>query len=113
MDYYLQEYTLMNNYNLFIGDAAFIPFPNNTFDSIITDLPYGHSTIIRGDNIDSLYTNSLLEIYRVLKKNKLAVIVSSSDINIKLRNINFLIFRVYKQRIHKSLTRFITVIKKN
>lgn len=70
IDYYKKNNSLNTSYNLILGDSKVLPFPNNYFDSIITDFPYGQSTIIGGSSINELYSKSIYEIYRVLKKNK-------------------------------------------
>lgn len=112
-NYYSNKYYIKNNkYNLIIGDASKIPFRKNSFDAVISDFPYGQSTSIIGHSLNQLYLYSIAEIYRILKKDKYAVIVSSIEIKDIIYKFNFKIINIYKQRIHKSLTRFITVIKK-
>lgn len=91
------------------ADAAKMPYPDKIFDAVATDLPYGQSTTIGAENLDTLYKNSLKEIRRVLKDGGRAVIVTHRDI----RNFAEEIFEVsgyYEERVHKSLTRRILVL---
>ena len=112
IEYYNQINSWSNNYDLLLCDAKNIPFPDNYFDSIITDLPYGHSTIIMGISKEDLFISSFLEIYRVLKKDHLSVIIASQMLTELLNNTKFKLIKIYSQRVHKSLTRFIHLIKK-
>lgn len=91
------------------ADAAQMPYPNEIFDAIATDLPYGQSTSIGAENLDTLYLNSLKEIRRVLKKGGRAVIVTHRDIQSLAKEI-FEVSGYYEQRVHKSLTRRILVL---
>ena len=111
IEYYNQINSWSNNYDLLLCDAKNIPFPDNYFDSIITDLPYGHSTIIMGTSKEDLFISSFLEIYRVLKKDHLSVIIASQILTELLNNTKFKLIKIYSQRVHKSLTRFIHLIK--
>lgn len=91
------------------ADATKMPYPNDSFDAVATDLPYGQSTKIEAESLDALYKNSLAEISRVLKKGKRAVIVTHKDIR-HLACEYFEIKGYYEQRVHKSLTRRILVL---
>ncbi len=91
------------------ADATNMPYPNEAFDAIATDLPYGQSTTIGADSIDTLYTGSLKEIRRVLKPGGRAVIVTHTDIRPLAKDL-FEIVGYYEQRVHKSLTRRILVL---
>lgn len=91
------------------ADAAKMPYPDGIFDAVATDLPYGQSTTIGSDSLDKLYTESLTEIRRILKKGGRAVIVTHRDIRDIAKDI-FVISGYYEQRVHKSLTRRILVL---
>ena len=91
------------------ADATNMPYPDRIFDAIATDLPYGQSTTIGAESIDTLYTESLKEIRRVLKSGGRAVIVTHKDIRPLAEDL-FEIIGYYEQRVHKSLTRRILIL---
>ncbi|MFQ6054957.1 MAG: TIGR01177 family methyltransferase [Methanosarcinales archaeon] len=104
------EYYNNNSYTLIVGDACNIPLKAESISAIVTDLPYGISTKIFLKNKKDLYKESLKEIYRILKNKGHIVIVSNKLIEEKI--IGFEIVEKHKQRVHKSLTRYIYVLKK-
>ncbi|HJK68500.1 MAG TPA: methyltransferase domain-containing protein, partial [Methanocorpusculum sp.] len=91
------------------ADATRMPYPDNCFDAVATDLPYGQSTTIGADSLDYLYVESLKEIRRILKQGGRAVVVTHRDIRHLAENL-FEISGYYEQRVHKSLTRRILVL---
>ena len=91
------------------ADATNMPYPDGVFDAIATDLPYGQSTTIGAESIDTLYTESLKEIRRVLRSGGRAVIVTHKDIRPLAEDL-FEIVGYYEQRVHKSLTRRILIL---
>lgn len=94
-----------------IADAMSLPFANATVNRIVTDLPYGQSVLIIGDAIENLYSRSFTEMVRVLTDDGKAVVVSHRDIR-DIASHYFTIDRFFEQRIHRSLTRRIMVLKK-
>jgi tRNA (guanine10-N2)-dimethyltransferase len=94
---------------LFVADAGSLPLKNNVFDAVATDLPYGQSSSIMGEGLESLYIQSLEEIRRVLKPGKRAVIVTHRDIRAIASPI-MNICEFHEQRVHKSLTRRVMVL---
>jgi tRNA (guanine10-N2)-dimethyltransferase len=101
------------DYNLLQGDACKLPLKNSCIDSVITDPPYGRSAMIKAESIRHLYEESFAEMYRVLKPASKAVIVSEMEINRIALDAGFTIMKQYSQRIHRSLTRNITILQKN
>ena len=91
------------------ADAACMPYPDGMFDAVACDLPYGQSTTIGAESLDTLYTESLREIRRILKKGGRAVVVTHKDIRSLTAEL-FTISGYYEQRVHKSLTRRILVL---
>ncbi|WNY29421.1 hypothetical protein MmiEs2_16500 [Methanimicrococcus stummii] len=101
------------NYDLFVGDACGLPFEDEMADAIITDPPYGRSAAIKAESLERLYDESFKEMFRVLKIGKKAVVVSEIEVEKFAFDAGFQIENIYKQRVHKSLTRTITVLNKN
>lgn len=93
------------------ADVRSLPFPSASFDAVVTDLPYGQSSSIRAESLDSLYQHALEEITRVLKPRRRAVLVTHRDIW-DLAACFLEIVGCYSQRVHKSLTRHILVLEK-
>jgi len=94
-----------------VADAGFLPFPDDSVDHIVSDLPYGQSVLIIGSDLNDLYLQAFSEIKRVIKPGKRSVIVTHRDI----RNMAEKFFSViiqYEQRVHRSLTRRILVVVK-
>ncbi|MDY0266942.1 MAG: TRM11 family methyltransferase [Methanimicrococcus sp.] len=107
-----QSSTDLISYDLFVGDACGLPFENESADSIITDPPYGRSAAIKAESLEWLYEKSFVEMFRVLKFGKKAVVVSEISVEAFAKDAGFEIEEIYKQRVHRSLTRTITVLKK-
>ncbi|MDR0767073.1 MAG: THUMP domain-containing protein [Methanosarcinales archaeon] len=99
-------------YDLFVGDACSLPFCCEIADAVITDPPYGRSAAIKAESLERLYDESFKEMFRVLKSGKKAVVVSEIEVESYAREAGFHIENIYKQRVHKSLTRTITVLSK-
>lgn len=93
-----------------IADVRHLPFPDNSVDHVVSDLPYGQSVFIIGSGLDDLYTHALGEMKRVTKPASRSVIVTHRDIR-PLVSSFFSIAEYFEQRVHKSLTRRILVIE--
>jgi tRNA (guanine10-N2)-dimethyltransferase len=106
LDFYGAKYFLL------ISDACNLPLKNCCIDAIATDPPYGRSAKIEAKGIEDLYRRSLIEMHRVLKENKIAIVVSDRSIKSLAENAKFEVLEVIQQRVHKSLTRYIWVLKK-
>jgi tRNA (guanine10-N2)-dimethyltransferase len=111
MDVFMVRGTRRNipDAGLFLADAGTLPIKDSSVDAVATDLPYGQSSSIMAEGLDSLYTQSLEEIRRVLKPGKRAVIVTHRDIRAIASPIMDLC-EFHEQRVHKSLTRRIMVL---
>ncbi len=117
----LRDYGL--NGDLIVGDASKIALQDNSVDAIVTDMPYGRSSLISGSGyfttdsrsgfLKRLYQNVLNEIHRVLKaRGKVVVISNSSSIYSLSREYNFRVLENHKYRVHKSLNRYIAILEK-
>ncbi|SFM48425.1 TRM11 family SAM-dependent methyltransferase [Methanolobus profundi] len=107
----LDEYDA--DHSLLVGDACRVPLKDSSVDAIVTDPPYGRSAAIRAESLHHLYTDSFVEMYRVLKQGKLAVVVSEIKVEEFAENAGFTIADVFTQKVHKSLTRTFTVLYKD
>lgn len=106
LDYYNIDYTLMYQ------DACNLALKNESMDAVVTDPPYGRSAMIKAQSIEHLLAKSLNEINRVLKKGKRVVFVSNRPIEALAKGSGFKIAEIHLQRVHKSLTRHISVLEK-
>lgn len=109
--------------NLVVGDASKMALRDDSVDAIVTDPPYGRSSLVSGVGYltvesrslfrESLYRNALAEFHRVLKKRGKVVVISNSDSIYSLsREYGFRILDRCKYRVHKSLSRYIAVLEK-
>jgi tRNA (guanine10-N2)-dimethyltransferase len=98
--------------DLLLSDATHLPFGNNTIDAVVTDFPYGQSVCIKKtDTMANLYADALDEIHRVLKVGHRAVVVTHKDISEFVASPMTILQR-HEQRVHKSLTRRVLVLKR-
>ena len=104
-----------------VSEASEIPLRASSIDAIATDLPYGRASLISGSSsppsrpafIERLHQDAMAEIYRVLKPGRKAVIVSNSPaFHSRSREHGFRLIEQHTYRVHKSLTRYITVLEK-
>jgi tRNA (guanine10-N2)-dimethyltransferase len=98
--------------DLMLADATLLPFGEHTIDAVVTDFPYGQSVCIKKtDTMANLYADALDEIHRVLKVGNRAVIVTHKDISDIVAS-HMSILQQHEQRVHKSLTRRVFVLKR-
>jgi tRNA (guanine10-N2)-dimethyltransferase len=97
---------------LLIQDARKLGLADESVDTVVTDLPYGRSSRIQAQSYAQLRSEAIAEIYRVLKKDKRAVIISYTPIENDVKEAGFSIVERHTQYVHKSLTRTIVVAKK-
>ncbi len=106
-----------------VGDASQLPLGDSTVDALATDVPYGKSSFVSGSgsfnaeshaaSLERLYQHALDEIHRVLKPGRKAVIVSNSPFfHYFYRKNDLHLLEKHVYRVHKSLNRYITVLKK-
>ncbi len=106
LDHYNIDHSLMYQ------DACGMALRDESVDAVVTDPPYGRSAAIKAESLEHLLTGSLSEIYRVLKKGKRAVFISEREIEILAKDAGFRVVQSHLQRVHKSLTRRISVLEK-
>ncbi|NYT18784.1 MAG: methyltransferase domain-containing protein [Methanosarcinales archaeon] len=100
------------DHTMMLGDACRVPLVDASIDAVIADPPYGRSARIEAESLHHLYEASFAEMYRVLKPGGTAIIVSEIDIAEFVKDAGFVTKAQYLQRVHKSLTRKITVLQK-
>ena len=83
-------------------------------DAVVTDPPYGISTTTCGEGTDGIFKEFLSSIEHSMKKDALLVMASpdSLDIDSLLDDVGFVLLERYSIKMHKSLTRIISVIAK-
>lgn len=101
---------------LHLGDARNLDniFEKNSIDAIATDPPYGRSTKLRGKILSDLIKDVLFAAKTVLKPGKRIVIVMPQHINNVLlaQEVGFKLCGSYRNRVHRSLTRVVSVMEK-
>jgi tRNA (guanine10-N2)-dimethyltransferase len=94
-----------------VADTTALPFGDSCIPAVVTDLPYGQSVSIGASSLEALYHHALHEIRRVLVPGRRAVVVTHRDIEFLTEGL-FTIVGSYRQRVHRSLTRRILVLRK-
>ena len=100
------------DYTFVKGDARMMPFKEGTISAIVTDPPYGRSAAILAESLEDLYSCALEDIQRVLKPGGIAVVVSDKDTSEYGKQVGLKVLDIYFQRVHRSLTRRVTVFQK-
>lgn len=93
--------------DLFRGDATRLPFGDDTIPVAVADVPYGRQSPIVGDTIDTLVVATLEELFRVCDR---AVIVADRSWVEAARAAGWTVTAIARQRVHRSLTRFLHVL---
>lgn len=100
------------NYSVFLQDAGIMAIREGSVDCVLTDPPYGRSALIQARSLEELMRHSLFEISRVLRTGGRAVLVSECNIVEWAEEAGFVVSDMFIQRVHRSLTRRITVADK-
>ncbi len=82
------------------------------FDAIVTDPPYGRSSTLMGEKIQSLYGQFLNDAKKILKKKGKIVIVAPVEVDMEKAAKGYRIEQKHLQRVHKSLYRHFFVLSK-
>jgi tRNA (guanine10-N2)-dimethyltransferase len=84
-------------------------------DAVVTDPPYGISTSTGGENSEKIFYQFLDSISKNMKTNGIIVLASPDSLNLDeiLNKLDFKILERHEIKMHKSLTRVISVISKN
>ncbi len=108
------QYCNIKDYEVFQGDARNIEL-HYKVDAIVTDPPYGISASTAGVESKQIYEESLLSMQEILKDDGYICMATPHylDIYELVSHTKFKIIEQYHIRMHKSLTRVISVLKKN
>jgi len=98
--------------DLLVQDARRLALRDNCVDAVATDLPYGRSVSVRAHSLNQLTAAALAEMFRVLKRDARAVLISHAPIEHEVADAGFAIEELHTQFVHKSLTREIVVARK-
>jgi tRNA (guanine10-N2)-dimethyltransferase len=104
----------INDYEIFEADARKLKLAYQV-DGIATDPPYGISASTRGSDSSELYEEALYSFEHLIKDEGLMCLATPHTMDIQniLEGTKFEIIEQYHIRMHKSLTRVISVLKKN
>jgi len=108
------QYCNIKDYQVFQGDARNIKL-HYKVDAIVTDPPYGISASTAGIESKKIYKESLLSMQEILKEDGYVCMATPHylDIHELVSHTKFKIIEQYHIRMHKSLTRVISVLKRN
>jgi putative methyltransferase (TIGR01177 family) len=100
-------------WNIISSSSQHLPLKENSINLIVTDPPYGVSTILKEYNFNELITFVLKESFRVLKKQgRIVISIPSNNPLPVFINKDQILFSV-SNLVHRSLTRVIWVLQKN
>ncbi|NOZ76494.1 MAG: TIGR01177 family methyltransferase [Euryarchaeota archaeon] len=109
------EFYGVRGFTLETGDATALPerYPG-FFDAVVTDPPYGIQASTRGKQLDQVFVDALKAIYGMLKPGGRACVISPTrvEFDAAAENAGFRIRETHYERIHRSLTRRISVLEK-
>lgn len=101
------------DYRVDAGDVMKLEY-EDFFDAVVTDPPYGISASTKGLGLEELYAGALKSIFKALKDDRYACIVSPREVPVESlsEDAGFRVVDTHFERIHRSLTRKILVLKK-
>ena len=108
------NYCGVKDYKVFQGDARKINLPNKV-KAIATDPPYGISASTGGEESQNLYAEALVTMEEILTDTGRLCMATPHymDIEELIQGTNFEIIEQHHIRMHKSLTRVISILKKS
>ncbi|MCX9083360.1 MAG: TRM11 family methyltransferase [Candidatus Methanoperedens sp.] len=106
----LEHYNV--DHSLMFEDACGLALRDDCVDAVVTDPPYGRSAAIKAQSLEYMLGKSLIEVYRVLKPGRRAVFISERPIEKLVQEAGFEVVELHIQRVHKSLTRRMLVLRK-
>ncbi|HEY0196305.1 MAG TPA: methyltransferase domain-containing protein, partial [Methanobacterium sp.] len=108
----LQHYNI-SDFEVFREDVRKLKLPYKV-DAVATDPPYGISTSTRGEKSHILYEKALLSLENLIKEDGRICMATPHYMDIKkfVEGTKFKIIEQHHIRMHKSLTRVISVLMK-
>ena len=106
------DYCNIDDYKTFHVDVRELKMYEKV-DAVVTDPPYGISTSTMGVSSDEIFSEFLKSIYNNMKEDAYLCMASPHyiDLDPMLDKIGFKIAEKYEIKMHRSLTRIISVIK--
>ncbi|MCC7554446.1 MAG: TIGR01177 family methyltransferase [Methanobacteriaceae archaeon] len=106
------DYCDISDYKTFHVDVRELKMYEKV-DAVVTDPPYGISTSTMGISSDKIFYQFLESIYKNMKHNAFLCMASPHylDLNNMLDKIGFELVEKYEIKMHRSLTRIISVIR--
>jgi len=107
------QHCLIKDFQVFKSDVRNLKLPFKV-DAIVTDPPYGISASTGGERSNELYQQSIDSMQNLINKGGLVCIATPHylDIQDMLQGTNFQIIEQHHIRMHKSLTRVISLLQK-
>ncbi|WP_297982071.1 TIGR01177 family methyltransferase [uncultured Methanobrevibacter sp.] len=107
------EYVGITDYKTHVVDIRELEMYEEV-DAVVTDPPYGISTTTCGEGASGIFKEFLESIEHSMKEDALLVMASpdSLDIDSLFKEVGFVLLERYSIKMHKSLTRIISVIAK-
>ena len=96
---------------IFVGDARNLPLCDGSVDCAVTDLPYGRASHIEGESAEALAREVLKELARVVREDGRVVAVSDRWLDDEANDAGFEVVERVEDRVHRSLTRRIVVLR--
>jgi tRNA (guanine10-N2)-dimethyltransferase len=102
----------ITDYHIFRADARSLPL-TEPVDAVATDPPYGISASTGGEKSQDLYKQSMVSIANIIKEDGRVCMATPHYLDIPevLEGTNFEVIEQHHIRMHKSLTRVISVLK--
>ena len=89
------------------GDTTRLPFPDDSFDGVVVDAPYGRQSKIEGDSPETLVGGALAAARRVAPR---AVLVGDRPWNDAAEAAGWSVIARFDRPVHGSLTRHVHVL---
>ena len=84
----------------------FLEWNDGKFDAIVTDLPYGKSSLLFGRKLDELYEKSFRKMHEHSDK---AVIMGPRDLSALLKATGWRVEGVFSFYVHRTLQRWVHI----